>query len=95
MLNNSPTSTTSPAIAARLRYGELRSDTRLQLNRGEHRQALARWLFFANQGEFQEGDYEEIMNKVSCLSLISNAVLLWNTIQIHVVSNGNYDLSVQ
>jgi TnpA family transposase len=64
---------------------ELRSDTRLQLNRGEHRQALARWLFFANQGEFREGDYEEIMNKASCLSLISNAVLLWNTIQIQKI----------
>ena len=54
----------------------------MQLNRGEHRQSLARWLFFANQGEFREGDYEQIMNKASCLSLISNAVLVWNTIQI-------------
>jgi len=61
---------------------ELRSDTGLQLNRGEHRQSLARWLFFANQGEFREGDYEEIMNKASCLSLISNAVLVWNSLQI-------------
>ena len=61
---------------------ELRADTGLQLNRGEHRQSLARWLFFANQGEFREGDYEEIMNKASCLSLISNAVLVWNTIHI-------------
>lgn len=57
-------------------------DAGLELNRGEHRQSLAKWLFFANQGEFREGDYEEIMNKASCLSLISNAVLAWNTIQI-------------
>jgi TnpA family transposase len=64
---------------------QLRSDTGLQLNRGEHRQSLARWLFFANQGEFREGDYEEIMNKASCLSLISNAVLVWNTIQIQKI----------
>ncbi|HSK73841.1 MAG TPA: Tn3 family transposase [Pyrinomonadaceae bacterium] len=28
------------------------------------------------------GDYEEIMNKVSCLSILSNAVLIWNTIEI-------------
>ena len=34
---------------------ELRGDG-LQLNRGEHRQSLAKWLFFANQGEFREGD---------------------------------------
>ena len=61
---------------------ELRGDTGMQLNRGEHRQSLARWLFFANQGEFRDGDYEEIMNKASCLSLISNAVLVWNSVQI-------------
>jgi TnpA family transposase len=60
----------------------MRGDTERQLNRGEHRQSLARWCFFANQGEFREGDYEEIMNKASCLSLISHAVLVWNTIQM-------------
>jgi TnpA family transposase len=32
---------------------------------------------FANQGIFRTGDYEEIMNKASCLSLLSNAVLVW------------------
>ena len=41
-----------------------------------------RWLFFANQGEFRKGDFEEIMNKSSCLSLLSNAVVVWNTIQM-------------
>jgi TnpA family transposase len=54
----------------------------LQLNRGEARRSLARWLFFANRGEFRTGDYEEIMNKASCLSLLSNAVLVWNTLAI-------------
>jgi hypothetical protein len=43
---------------------------------------LARCLFFANRGEFRTGDYEEIMNKASCLSLLSNAVLVWNTLAI-------------
>ena len=28
------------------------------------------------------GDYEEIMNKASCLSLASNTILYWNTIKI-------------
>lgn len=68
-----------------LRYIEeedLRSRVQLQLNRGESRHELARWLFFANQGEFRTGDYEEIMNKASCLSLLSNTVLVWNTVQI-------------
>jgi TnpA family transposase len=60
----------------------LRRAIQLQLNRGEFRHALAKWLFFANHGAFRTGDYEEIMNKASCLSLLSNAVLVWNTVHI-------------
>ncbi len=51
-------------------------------HRGESHHDLARWLFFANRGEFRTGDYEEIMNKASCLSLLSNAVLIWNTVEM-------------
>jgi TnpA family transposase len=51
-----------------------------QLNRGESRHALARWLFFANQGEFRTSDYEAMMNKASCL--VSNTVVLWNTLRM-------------
>jgi hypothetical protein len=47
---------------------DLRHRVQLQLNRGEHRHSLARWIFFADQGEFRTGDYQEIMNKASCLS---------------------------
>jgi hypothetical protein len=43
---------------------------------------LPRRIFFANQGEFTTGDYGEIINKASCLSLVSNAILYWNTLQI-------------
>jgi TnpA family transposase len=60
----------------------LRQAIQLQLNRGEFRHILAKWLFFANQGELRSGDYEEVMNKASCLSLLSNAVLVWNTVQM-------------
>ncbi len=65
-----------------LRYlhdSALRDRVHLQLNRGESRHELARRLFFANQGAFRSGDYDEIMNKVSALSILSNAVLVWNT----------------
>jgi TnpA family transposase len=61
---------------------DLRDRIQLQLNRGEFRHKLASRLFFANHGIFRIGDYEEIMNKVSCLSLLSNAVLIWNTVRI-------------
>lgn len=60
----------------------LRGTVQLQLNKGEYRHRLPRRVFFADQGEFNTGDYEEIMNKASCLSLVSNAVLYWNTIKI-------------
>jgi TnpA family transposase len=60
----------------------LRARMQLQLNRGERRHQLARRLFFANQGAFQTGDYEEIMNKATCLSLLSNAIMVWNTMHM-------------
>jgi TnpA family transposase len=53
----------------------------LQLNRGESRHSLTGCLF-ANQGDFRTGDREEMMNTVSALSLLSNAVLVWNTVSI-------------
>lgn len=68
-----------------LRYiheAPLRDAIQLQLNRGEFRHILAKSLFFANWGGFRSGDYEEVMNKASCLSLLSNAVLVWNTVHI-------------
>jgi TnpA family transposase len=63
----------------------LRYTVQRQLNKGEYRHKLPRWIFFANQGEFTTGDYEEIMNKASCLSLVSNAILYWNTLHIHQI----------
>ena len=55
----------------------------LQLNKGEYRHKLLRRVFFVDQAEFTTGDYEEMMNKASCLSLVSNAILYWNTIKIN------------
>jgi TnpA family transposase len=67
---------------------DLRQTVQLQLNKGEYRHKLPRRIFFADQGEFTTGDYEEIMNKASCLSLVSNAILYWNTIKINdIVEN--------
>lgn len=61
---------------------DLRRTVQLQLNKGEYRHNLPRWIFFANQGEFTTRDYLEIMNKASALSLVSNAILFWNTSRI-------------
>ena len=61
---------------------ELRRTVQRQLNKGEYRQKLPRRIFFADPGEFTTEDYVEIVNKASCLSLVSNAILYWNTIKI-------------
>jgi TnpA family transposase len=60
----------------------IRRQVQKQLNLGEQRQNVAKHIFFANQGEFRTGDLTEIMNKASCLSILSNAILVWNTIRI-------------
>ncbi len=68
-----------------LRYfndSDMRQQVRTQLNRGEARQDLAQRLFFADQGMFRSGDYYQMMNRASCLSLLSNAVLVYNTLRI-------------
>jgi TnpA family transposase len=39
-------------------------------------------LFFGNDGVFRTGEADELMNKVSALSVLSNAVLVWNTTQM-------------
>lgn len=64
---------------------KLRYAVRKQLNRGELRHTLARYIFFADQGSFKTNDYEELMNKASSLSFLSNAIVLWNTEQMQNV----------
>lgn len=95
LANSSPSDRLAKALTALgqvvktiyiLRYihdDAMRGRVQLQLNRGEYRHDLVgRCLFFANRGEFRTGDLDEIMNKASCLSLLSNAVLVWNTVRI-------------
>jgi TnpA family transposase len=60
----------------------LRQQVRTQLNRGESRQDVAQRIFFADQGMFRSGDYFQMMNRASCLSLLSNAVLVYNALRI-------------
>ena len=60
----------------------LRQTVQLQLNKGEYRHQLPRRIFFAEQGECTTGEYEESMNKASCLRLGSKAILYWHTLKI-------------
>lgn len=65
-----------------LQDAKMRDRVQLQLNRVEGRHALSKRIFFGNQGVFRTGEVDELMNKVSALSVLSNAVLAWNTIRI-------------
>jgi len=70
----------------------LRQQVRTQLNRGEARQGVAQRIFFADQGMFRSGDYFQIMNRASCLSLLSNAVLVYHTLRMtHVLERAKGD----
>jgi hypothetical protein len=53
---------------------------------GKSRRALARWLLFTNRGEFRSGGQDEIMNKASCLSSLSNVVLVSSRLTISAPS---------
>jgi len=49
------------------------------LNKGELLHALAREVFFGQQGLFRERDYLSQLNRATCMSLIINAIVVWNT----------------
>lgn len=56
-----------------------------QLNRGESIHALRRFLLFARQGELRRRKQEELANQSHCLTLVTNAVIVWNTIYMAAV----------
>ena len=49
------------------------------LNKGEHLHSLARDIAFGRQGRFHERGYEAQLNRASSLSLVINAIAVWNT----------------
>jgi Tn3 transposase DDE domain len=51
-----------------------------QLNKGESLHALRRFLFFGNEGQLRRRQLEDQANQASCLTLVTNAVVTWNTI---------------
>jgi hypothetical protein len=41
---------------------------------------LRRFLFFDNQGQLHRQKTEDLVNQAGCLNLLSNAVIVWNTV---------------
>jgi TnpA family transposase len=52
----------------------------IQLNKGEAVQGLRRFLFFDNLGRIRGKDSEAHMNQAGCLNVLTNAVVVWNTV---------------
>jgi len=51
-----------------------------QLNKGESLHALRNFLFLANLGQIRRRALEDQANQALCLTVVTNAVILWNTV---------------
>ena len=59
---------------------EYRRRINTQLNKGEKLHDLRKFLFFANQGQLRRRQDEDLASQCSCLNLVTNAVVAWNTV---------------
>jgi len=51
-----------------------------QINKGEKLHALRAHLFSANRGRIRKKFPEEHLNQANCLNLLTNAIMVWNTV---------------
>ena len=61
---------------------ELRRRTQAGLNKGEARNALSRAVFFNQRGEVRDHSYENQRYRASGLTLVTAAIVLWNTVYL-------------
>jgi len=54
----------------------------VQLNKGEEVHGLREFLFFDNKGQIRKQQPDDLVNLAGCLNLVSNAVIVWNTVYI-------------
>lgn len=64
---------------------EYRRRIQIQLNKGEAFHALRQFLMFGNEGKIRRRQLEEQTNQASCLTLVTNAVVTWNTVYMTAV----------
>lgn len=53
-----------------------------QLNKGESLHSLRRFLFFAGEGNIRQRFPEEQQTQANSLNLVTNAIVLWNTVYL-------------
>ncbi len=61
---------------------ELRKRIQIGLNKGEEMNGMARAVFFGKRGQFWEHELQKQLQKSSCLNIILNAIVIWNTIYL-------------
>ena len=61
---------------------EFRRQIHRQLNKGEALHALRRYLTVAQEGQIRKRYPDDQLNQAHCLNLVTNAVVVWNTVYI-------------
>jgi TnpA family transposase len=59
---------------------QLRRQIHAQLNKGENLHALRKYLFVAHEAQIRKRHPEDQLNQAACLNLVTNAVIVWNTV---------------
>jgi len=59
-----------------------------ELNKGEQSHALSRFLFFGKEGAVRGRTFQDPVNTFSCLAVLHNAVVAWNTLRLGEVVAG-------
>jgi TnpA family transposase len=70
---------------------ELRRRVHAGLNKGEARNALARAVFFNRLGEMRDRSFENQRYRASGLTLVTAAIVLWNTVYLERAIQANRD----
>lgn len=60
----------------------LRREILVGLNKGEAMNGLARALFFGKSGNLREKDLQDQLQRASCLNILLNVVVIWNTVYL-------------
>jgi TnpA family transposase len=61
---------------------ELRRRMGRELNKGERSHGLSRFLCFGKEGALRGREFEDQLHTFSCLSVLHNAVVAWNTLHM-------------
>lgn len=51
----------------------------IQLNKGEWLHDLRKFLLFAHEGQIRKSQIRDQINQATCLTLLTNAAIVWNT----------------